>query len=176
MRALIDHVERGPVSLNARSRRRAVPKVCAALRRRDPFEDVGRGRSREVTAHDEAALAAVRVGDAHYEQARTAVRGGPKLVMGQWKRAGSEHVAVEAGVPLSHPRARLISPTPASPALKVRAFIVCSSFGGFLLLRPFGQCQQGCSGAQAGDGLRSGGNACDIYWGLGERREPSWIP
>src|SRR2546422_1506106 len=35
---------------------------------------------------------------------------------------------VEAGFPLSHPRARLISVTPASPALKVRAFIVCSSF------------------------------------------------
>src|SRR5205807_3716004 len=80
--------------------------------------------------------------------------------------AGLDASIVEAGVPLSHPRARLISPTPASPALKVRAFIVCSSFGGFLLLRPFGQCQQGCSGAQAGDGLRSGGNACDIYWGL----------
>src|SRR5437879_7379864 len=97
MRALIDHVERGPVSLNAWSRRRAVPKVCAALRRRDPFEAVGRRRSREVTAHDEAALAAVRVGDAHYEQARTAVCGVPNVVMRQWKRAGSEHVAHQAG-------------------------------------------------------------------------------
>src|SRR5437667_768840 len=58
MRSLIDNVERGPVSSNAHSRRRAVPKVCAALRRRDPFEDVGRRCSREVTAHDEAALAA----------------------------------------------------------------------------------------------------------------------
>src|SRR5437867_6141143 len=89
MCALIDHVERGPVSSNARSRRRRVPKVCAALRRRDPFENVGRRRTREVTAHDEAALAAVRVGDAHYEQARTAVCGVPDVVMRQWKRAGS---------------------------------------------------------------------------------------
>jgi len=88
--------------------------------------------------------------------------------------AGLDASIVEAGVPLSHPRARLISPTPASPALKVRAFIVCSSFGGFLLLRPFGQCQQGC--AQVGDGLRTGENACAIYWGLGERREQAWIP
>src|SRR5216117_2500899 len=37
---------------------------------------------------------------------------------------------LEAGFPLSHPRARLISATPASPALKVRAFIYV-----FLLLR-----------------------------------------
>src|SRR5437667_347395 len=103
MRALIDHVERGPVSLNAWSRRRAVPKVCAALRRRDPFEDVGRRRSREVTAHDEAALAAVRVGDAHYEQARTAVCGVPNVVMRQWKRAGSEHVAHQAGDNIGNP-------------------------------------------------------------------------
>src|SRR3989442_13286401 len=73
--------------MNARSRRRAVPKVCAALRRRDPFEDVGRRRSREVTAHDEAALAAVRVGDAHYEQARTDVCGVPDVVMLQRERA-----------------------------------------------------------------------------------------
>src|SRR5438874_13792939 len=97
MRSLIDNVERGPVSSNAHSRRRAVPTVCATLRRRDPFEDVGRGRSREVTAHDEAALAAVRVGDAHYEQARTAVCGVPNVVMRQWKRAESEHVAHQAG-------------------------------------------------------------------------------
>src|SRR2546426_12259188 len=90
MGALIDHVKRGPVSFNARNSHRAVPKACAALRRRDPFEDVGRRRSREVTAHDEAALAAVRVGDAHYEQARTAVCGVPNVVMRQWKRAGSE--------------------------------------------------------------------------------------
>ena len=67
-----------------------------------------------------------------------------------------------AGFPLSHPRARLISATPANPALKVRAFIVCSSFCGFLLLRPFSQCQQGCAGAQAGHGLRTGGNAFAI--------------
>src|SRR2546422_6213093 len=93
MRALIDHVERGPVSMNARSRRRAVPKVCATLRRRDPFEDVGRRRSREVTAHDEAALAAVRVGDAHYEQARTAVCGVPNVVIRDRKstRLNSSH-------------------------------------------------------------------------------------
>src|SRR5437016_12703818 len=97
MRGLIDHVERRPVSSNAHSRRRAVPKVCAALRRRDPFEDVGRRRSREVTAHDEAALAAVRVGDAHYEQARTAVCGVPNVVMRQWKAAGRDDVAHQAG-------------------------------------------------------------------------------
>src|SRR5712692_8283714 len=65
---------------------------------------------------------------------------------------------VEAGLPFSHPRARLISPTPTSPALKVRLFIVCSSFCVFLLLRPFSQCQQRCSSAQVGHGLRTGGN------------------
>src|SRR5207245_2301370 len=97
MRSLIDNVERGPVSSNAHSRRRAVPKVCAALRRRDPFEDVGRRRSREVTAHDEAALAAVRVGDAHYEQARTAVCRVPDVVMWQWKCAGSHSETHQAG-------------------------------------------------------------------------------
>src|SRR5439155_8213006 len=43
--------------------------------------------------------------------------------------AGRDASIVEAGVPFSHPRARLITATPASPAIKVRAFIVCSSFG-----------------------------------------------
>jgi len=38
--------------------------------------------------------------------------------------AGLDASNVEAGVPFSHPRARLISPTPPSPALKVRAFMV----------------------------------------------------
>src|SRR5947209_14191196 len=37
--------------------------------------------------------------------------------------AGLDASIVETGFPLSHPRARLISATPASPALKVRAFI-----------------------------------------------------
>src|SRR5437867_11189943 len=49
---------------------------------------------------------------------------------------------LEAGFPLSHPRSRLISATPASPALKVRAFILCSSFCPFRLLRPSTQRQQ----------------------------------
>src|SRR3989441_4877172 len=70
-----------------------------------------------------------------------------------------EASSVEAGFPLSHPRARLISPTPASPALKVRAFIVCSSLCVFLRLCPLSQCQQDCSGAQAGHGLRKIGRA-----------------
>src|SRR5712692_2833303 len=83
---------------------------------------------------------------------------------------------VEAGVPLSHPRARLISATPASPALKIRAFIVCSSLCVFLRLCPLTQCQQDCSGAQAGHGLRTGGNAFAIQGGLGERREPTLTP
>src|SRR3989441_3908430 len=42
---------------------------------------------------------------------------------------GFDASIAEAGVPFSHPRARLISATLASPALKVRVFIV------FLLLR-----------------------------------------
>src|SRR2546429_8344503 len=42
--------------------------------------------------------------------------------------AGLDASIVEAGFPFSHPRARLISATPASPAIKVRAFIECSSF------------------------------------------------
>jgi hypothetical protein len=89
---------------------------------------------------------------------------------------GLDASIAEAGVPLSHPRARLISATLASPALKVRAFIVCSSFCVFVLLLPFTQCQQGSSGAQAEHGLRSGGNACAIYWGLGAGREQVEIP
>ena len=64
--------------------------------------------------------------------------------------AGLDASIVEAGVPLSHPRARLISPTPASPALKVRVFIVCSPFCVVLLVRPFSQCQQGRSGVTGG--------------------------
>jgi hypothetical protein len=75
---------------------------------------------------------------------------------------GRDASIVEAGVPLSHPRARLISATLASPALKVRAFMVFSSFCVFLLLRPVTQCQQGSSTARAGDGLRTGGNAFGI--------------
>jgi hypothetical protein len=75
---------------------------------------------------------------------------------------GRDASIVEAGFSLPHPRARLISPTPASPALKVRVFIVCYSFCGFLQLRPFSQCQQGCSDAQAGHGRRTGGNAFAI--------------
>jgi hypothetical protein len=89
---------------------------------------------------------------------------------------GLDASIAEAGVPLSHPRARLISATLASPALKVGAFIVCSSFCVFVPVRPFSQCKPGCSGAQAGHGLRSGGNACDIYWGLGAGREQVEIP
>src|SRR5437870_7744366 len=80
---------------------------------------------------------------------------------------------VEAGVPLSHPRARLISATPASPALKIRAFIVWSSLCVFLRWCQLSQCQQDCSDAQAGHGLRTGGNAFAIRGGLGERREPT---
>src|SRR5438093_5391309 len=83
---------------------------------------------------------------------------------------------VEAGVPLSHPRARLISATPASPALKIRAFIVCSSLCVFLRLCPLSQCQQDCSGAQAGHGLRTGANAFPIQGGLGKRRDPPSTP
>src|SRR5256885_2982766 len=64
--------------------------------------------------------------------------------------AGLDASVVEAGFPLSHPRARLISPTPASPALKVRVFIVCSPFCVVLLVRPFSQCQQGRSGVTGG--------------------------
>jgi len=51
---------------------------------------------------------------------------------------GFDASIAEAGVPFSHPRARLINATLASPALKVRAFIVSSSFGELLPLHPVG--------------------------------------
>jgi len=76
--------------------------------------------------------------------------------------AGRDASIVEAGFSRSHPRARLTSPTPARAALKVRVFIVCSSFCVSFVLRPFSQGQQGSSGAQAAHGLRTGGNAFAI--------------
>src|SRR5213592_3454851 len=81
---------------------------------------------------------------------------------------------VEAGVPLSHPRAMPISATPASPALKVRAFIMCSSFCVFLLLRPVTLCQQRCSGAEVAHGPCRGGNTFAVESELGERREATY--
>src|SRR5213592_3283585 len=82
---------------------------------------------------------------------------------------------VEAGVPLSHPRAMPISATPARPALKVRAFIMCSSFCVFLLLRPVTLCQRRCSGAEVAHGPCTGGNTFAIESELGEWREPTRV-
>src|SRR3989442_5077248 len=81
---------------------------------------------------------------------------------------------VEAGVPLSHPRAMPISATPASPALKVRAFIMCSSFCVFLLLRPVTLCQQSCSGTEVVHGPCRRGNTFAVESELGERRGATW--
>src|SRR5712692_424173 len=87
MRALIDHVERRPVGVSRRSRRCfAIPVIHEALRCSDAFEHGIRG-SVDMTADDECPLAAVRVGDAHYEQSRTDVCGVPDVVMLQRERA-----------------------------------------------------------------------------------------
>jgi len=77
--------------------------------------------------------------------------------------AGLDANIVEAGLSRSHPRARLMSPTPASPALKVRVFIVFFSFWEFLLLRPFSQFGNGflCEPG-GGHGLRTGESAFAI--------------
>jgi hypothetical protein len=74
---------------------------------------------------------------------------------------GFDASRAEAGVPFSHPRARLINATLASPALKVRAFIVSSSFGEFLPLSGR-QYQQGWVGAQAAHEPSSGGHSFAI--------------
>src|SRR5947209_17645619 len=63
---------------------------------------------------------------------------------------GRDASIAEAGVPLSHPRATLISATPARPAFKVRACIECSSLSVCFLLGEFTPRARGRSSAQAG--------------------------
>jgi len=72
--------------------------------------------------------------------------------------AGLDASNAEAGVPFSHPRARLISPTPTSPALKVRVFMVDPpSASSFYCVRSV-SVNKAVSSAQVGDGLRTGGH------------------
>src|SRR5260370_24491286 len=115
MRAVLDHVECGPVGVPRRSRRcLAVPVVDEALRCSDAFEHGIRG-SVDMTADDECPLAAVRVGDAHYEQARTDVCGVPDVVMLQRERAvGDLEPDERRHLIRAAPRGRLPLPTTGS--------------------------------------------------------------